>query len=103
MSDQLTVEEQLEKIWAECFPPTTQELIIQALRDIAAVVDGLQSRLGALGDEMEKLKEDCRYVEVEGLKTLPRDTSYQKFFNASEIEEYGCTSENLIGKDAGVE
>ena len=69
--DQPTVEERLEKIWAECFPPTTQELIIQALRDIAAVVDGLQSRLGALGDEMEKLKEDCQYVEVEGLKTLP--------------------------------
>ena len=83
--------------------PTTQELILQEVRDLTASVGEIREGLSALWREVEKLKEDCRYIEVEGLKALPRDTSYQKFFNASEIEEYGCTSENLIGKDAGAE
>ena len=77
--------------------------ILQEVRDLTASQGELRIALDAMWRRLEKLERDCCYVEVEGLKTLPRDTSYQKFFNASEIEEYGCTSDNLIGKDAGVE
>ena len=91
--------------------PTTQDLILLEVRDLTASQNEMRLGLNAMAEKfralekrVKKLEADCRYVEVEGPKTIPaewRDTPHQKFFNASEVEEYGHTSDNLIGEDAG--
>jgi len=58
--------------------PTTQELILQEVRDLTASVGEIRLGLNALAEKfralekrVEKLEADCCYVEVEGLKTIP--------------------------------
>ena len=60
--------------------PTTQELILQEVRDLTASqgemrmgLNASAQKIRALEERVKKLEADCRYVEVEGLKTVPRD------------------------------
>ena len=57
---------------------TTQELILQEVRDLTASqgemrmgLNASAQKIRALEERVKKLEADCRYVEVEGLKTVP--------------------------------
>ena len=74
--------------------PTMQEFILSELRDLNGSLSQLRLEMGDLRrdvghmeahwrgarvnfnliqERLEKIEQDCRYVEVEGLKTVPRD------------------------------